>query len=56
VGWGLGSGIGSVDARSRPWASGDDPLYMVSCIRHLHLAITGSSVSNYRGVVRQIMS
>jgi hypothetical protein len=32
VGWGVGSGIGSVDARSRPWASGDDPLYILSCM------------------------
>jgi hypothetical protein len=52
----VGSGIGSVDARSRPWASGDDPLYIVSCIRHLHLAITVPSASNDRGVVRPITS
>lgn len=56
MGWEAAFGTGSVDARFRQWVLGDDPLYIVSCIGHLYLASTGSSVSDYRGVVRSIMS
>jgi hypothetical protein len=51
VGWGALSGTGSVDVRSRQWASGDDPLYIVSCIEHFAPTNIESSVRTERSVV-----
>jgi hypothetical protein len=53
VGWGVGSGIGSVDAHFRQWVLEGDVCH--ACIKHLGSATTGSSSGTEGGEMDSIM-